>query len=167
MKNSLQKCTQSVLEKHFFIEDGDDQKPAFISLSNGEFEIINNTQYSLHFLKVDSCLYNSKDTTRCDSVIYNNDTVCFIELKCIKPKNFTENSKKAANQIETTIKDFKKQHILQDKKTKEAFICLNCQIKQDGSYEPITRRPKNNNTSVHFRTNLNTKLFYDTKKEFN
>lgn len=167
MKNRLEECTDSITEKHFFIEDGGDQKPAFISFENGEFEVTNNTNNSIYFLRTDSCLYNSKDPKRCDSVIYNDNTICFIELKCIKPKNFADNSQNAKEQIEETIINFQKHGILQDKKNREAFISLNCHKKKNGCYEPITKKPKNNTVFADFRTRLNTKLYYDTKKEFN
>ena len=167
MKNRLEECTDSITEKHFFIEDGGDQEPAFISFENGEFEVTNNTNNSIYFLRTDSCLYNSKDPKRCDSVIYNDNTICFIELKCIKPKNFADNSQNAKKQIEETIIDFQEHGVLQDKKNREAFISLNCHKKKNGCYEPITKRPTNSHVFADFKIRLNTTLYYDTKKEFN
>ncbi len=83
--------------------------------------MINNTDNPINFLKIDACISDSNDTTRCDCAIYDNNTFCFIELKCIKPSTFSKNRKTAEKQLEAT----------------------------------------------HFMLNLNTKLYYDTKKEFN
>lgn len=159
-------CYESIDKQHFFIQDGGDQEPTFIVESNGEFEVINPHNTPLTFLKTDSCVYDSNDKTRCDCVIYNETTFCFIELKCIKPKNFTKNRQKAEKQLEMTIKDFQNEELLKNK-TLEAYVCSNCQVKIDDDFEPITKQPKNSEKKTHFLLNLNTKLYYSTKKEFN
>ncbi len=159
-------CIESVDKKHFYIQDGVNQKPAFIVEENGEFEVINNTDNSIEFLQIDACLFNSNDTTRCDCAVYDNNTFCFIELKCIKPSAFSKNRKKAEEQLEATIKYFNDENITQNK-TLEAYVCSNCKIKLDDTFEPITQRPKNREKELYFISSLNTLLYYDTKKEFN
>lgn len=166
MINNFNKCLERVEKKHFFIKDGDDQEPAFIVKRNGEFEVINNIEDPINFLKIDSCIYGSSDDTRCDCAIYNDDTFCFIELKCIKTSAVTKNRKKAETQLEATIIDFKNEGVLQNK-TLEAYACLNCRIKIDDTFEPITQKPKNSEKEAHFMETLNTKLYYECKKEFN
>lgn len=153
--NNFDICVESV-----------NKKPASIVEGNGEFEVINNTSEPIYFLKTDSCVYDSSDTTRCDCAIYNDNTFSFIELKCIKPKNFNKKRKEAENQLEATIQDFSNSEVIQDK-ILEAFVCSNCQIKTDGNFEPITKKPRNSNKESHFLLNLKTRLYYDTKKEFN
>jgi len=164
--NNFDTCLESVEKKHFFIQDGDDQEPAFIVLDNGEFKVINKTDSPIYFLKIDSCVYGSNDDSRCDCAIYNDNTFCFIELKCIRPSKFSQNRKKAESQIEATIKDFHNEEVIQNKNL-EAYVCLNCQTKVTENFEPITQTPRNNEQATHFMLNLNTSLYYGTKKEFN
>ena len=152
--------------KHFFILDGENQEPSYIDEIDGEFEVINNTNNPINFLQIDSCILNSSDDTRCDCAIYNDDTFCFIELKCIKPKNFQKKRKQAEEQLKVTIENFIQTDIVKNK-TLEAFSCCNCKTKIDGKFEEITSKPKNKENVVFFELNLNTKLHCDTKKEFN
>jgi len=161
MINNFDICTERIVEKCFYIEDGDNQKPAEINYINGEFKVVNNANSPMNFLKIDSCIYDSTDDTRCDCAIYNHNTFCFIELKCIRPSKFTKNRKKAESQLEATIVD------LLRNRTLEAYVSLNCQIKIDDIFEPITQKPKNSEKEAHFIETLNTRLYYDTKKEFN
>ena len=166
MINNFDECLESVEEKHFFIQDGSNQKPAFIVKEKGEFEVINHTSDSINFLKTDSCISDSNDTKRCDCAVFNNDTFCFIELKCIRASKFTTNRKKAETQLEATIDNFKDEDILSNKNL-EAYVCLNCKIDENDGFESITQRPRNKDKETHFLFNLNTRLYYATKKEFN
>lgn len=167
MINNFVSCLESRDEKHFFIQDGKTTKePAYIVLEKGEFEVINNTQEPIYFLPTDSCVYDSSDNTRCDCIVYNDDTMCFIELKCIKLKNLTKNRKKAESQLEETIKNFLEEEIIQNKNL-EAYTCCNCKISKDDTFEPITRKPKNKEKENYFFENFNTILHCNTKKEFN
>jgi len=161
----FQKCQEITTKQHFFIRDGEDQQAAYIDENFGEFEIINPKKNSLSFLKIDTCIFDSNDISRCDCAIYDENTFCFIELKCIKPKNFNKKRREAEKQLETTIVQFQQEDILQNKK-KEAFVCCNCFINETKNFEPITQRPSNNEKIVYFSEHLNTMLYYSTKKEF-
>ncbi|WP_297440407.1 hypothetical protein [Sulfurimonas sp.] len=166
MINNFNHCLESINKKNFFIQDGNDKQPAFIVEKHGEFEVINNTKHPINFLKIDSCVANSTDNSRCDCAIYNNTTFCFIELKCIKPKNLQKNRRKAEKQLEVTIQAFRNKEVLKTK-ILEAYVCCNCKIGTDSSFEPITKKPNNKERIVYFMYELNTKLYCDTKKEFN
>ena len=122
MINNLSQCTENIDKKHFFIKDGDDQKPAFIIEKNGEFEVINNTDNSIKFLKIDACIYNSNDNLRCDCAIYNDNVFCFIELKNSKRTNWKSHRESAEKQLKATILDFQNEEITQNK-TFEAYMC--------------------------------------------
>ncbi|MEA1954890.1 MAG: hypothetical protein U9N02_00160 [Campylobacterota bacterium] len=62
--------------------------------------------------------------------IYNDDTFCFIELKCIKPKLLANTKRKAKRQLENTINKFNNQDIIKNKKL-EAYMCFNCKIDEN------------------------------------
>jgi len=164
MINNLSECTETIDEKYFFIKDGDEGKPALIIKENGEFEVRNNTNSPINFIKIDSCISNSNDGKRSDCVIYNYDTFCFIELKCIKPKLLANTKRKAKKQLESTINKFNNQDIIKNKK-REAYMCFNCKI--DGNYTQISKATNPSATITYFEDELNTSLYCDTKKEFN
>lgn len=166
MINNFDPCLESVNKSHFFIQDGDNQEPSFIVDKNGEFEVINHTSNPIGFLQIDSCISNSSDNTRCDCAIYNDDIFCFIELKCMKPINFSKNRKKAEKQLKATIINFRNEDITKNK-ILEAYVCSNCKTEEESNFEPITQQPKNTNQITYFEFELKTILYYDTKKEFN
>jgi len=163
--NNFDDCLESIDEKHFFIQDGEAQRPAFIVGTNGEFEVINNTDSPINFLKIDSCVYDSRDGTRCDCAIYNDDTFCFLELKNSKRTNWKSHRESAEKQLEATILDFKDENITNNKTLEAYMCCTSCNI--DGNYTRILRASNNNEKTVYFIDELNTKLYCDTKKGFN
>jgi len=164
MIHNFNECLENVDKKHFFIQDGDDQLPAFVVEKNGEFEVINNTGSHINFLKIDSCVYHSKHSTRCDCTIYNDDTFCFLELKSSKRTNWKSHRESAEKQLKTTILDFTNEDVTKDK-TLEAYMCCTCTI--DGNFTQILRASNNYEVQTYFIDELNTKLYCDTKKEFN
>ena len=165
MINNFNECLESVDKKHFFIQDGNDQEPSFIVENKGEFEVINNTNLPIKFLKTDACVSSSNDDKRCDCTIYNDNTFCFVELKNSKRTNWKIHRETAEKQLKATILDFKDESITKNK-TLEAYMCCNsCDIA--GNFTKILRASNNSNTQVYFKDILKTRLYCDTKKEFN
>jgi len=162
--NNFNNCLESVNKKHFFIQDGENQKPAFLVEFNGEFEVINNTDSSINFLKIDSCVYDSSDSKRCDCAIYSDNTFCFLELKNSKRTQWKNHRASAEKQLKSTISDFNDENITKNK-TLEAYMCCTCKI--DGNFTKISRASNNYEVQTYFIDELNTKLYCDTKKEFN
>lgn len=162
--NNFSTCVQNIDKKHFFIQDAQEQQPAFVVEKNGEFQVINNTSYPINFLKIDSCISNSSDTKRCDCAVYNDHTFCFIELKNSKRTNWKSHRKSAEEQLKATILDFSGTSITNNK-ILEAYMCCTCNI--DGNFTKISRASNNYEIQTYFIDNLNTKLYCDTTKEFN
>ena len=163
MINNFYTCVKSIDKKHFFIQDAENQKPAFIVEKNGEFEVINNTNNPINFLQIDSCVSNSNDSTRCDCAIYNDSTFCFIELKNSKRTNWKAHRTSAEKQLKVTILKFNDESIIQNKSL-EAYMCCTCRV--DGNFTKILKASNNFETQTYFIDELNTKLYCDTKKEF-
>ena len=155
-------CLQEISEKSFFIIDDENQKPAKIVDSNGQFGVINNTINSLNFLQIDDCVYKSGDESRCDCAIFNSDTFCFIELKTCKKKNSKANRRKAENQLEETIIKFENHYYLKGEKL-EAYVCLTCNRDDKLVHIPSTA---NQDKKLEFEEEYNTKLEYLCNKEF-
>ena len=163
MIDKIEQCTKIINDKNFFIVDDKDKEPPYIVNENGEFEIVNNTKKELFFIAIDSCVYDSKDDTRCDCAIYDEDTFCFIELKRCKRTAWKSHRETAENQLKNTIQTFTKYVITKNKKL-EAFMSCNCTINNE--YTKIRKTSNKHETITYFEETLNTSLYCDTKKEF-
>lgn len=164
MISNFETCLESVDEKHFFIQDGKDERPAFRVETNGEFEVVNNRDSPINFLQIDSCIYDSNDSKRCDCAIYSDDTFCFIELKSSKRTNWKSHRESAEKQLKASILAFNDEDITKNK-ILEAYMCCTCKV--DGNFTKISRASNNYEVQTYFIDELNTKLYCDTKKEFN
>jgi len=163
--SNFSKCIESINKKYFFIKDGDNQEPAYIVEENGEFKVVNNTDNDILFLKTDACIYTSKAPKRCDCIVYNDDTLCFIELKSTKRTQWKSWRKSAEEQLKETILNFRNEDITQNK-TLEAYMCCTyCDI--NDKLTKISRASNNSDTITYFEDELKTALYCDTKKEFN
>ncbi len=158
----IKECQEVISHSNFFIQDDIKNKPAYIKYDNGQFKIINKKQKDINFLKIDDCIYTSKDDTRCDCAIFDDKVFCFIELKTCKINNQNTNRKKADNQLKKTIINLKSERIVQGKAL-EAYACLTCEI--DNKLTRITNAYCQD-TIFSFEEELNTYLQYECKKEF-
>ena len=159
----LENCTNNISDTHFLIQDDIENQPAYIKYDQGQFEVKNNTKKDIGFLQIDDCIYTSKDKSRCDCAVYDDKVFCFIELKTCKILSQKANRKKADAQLRFTIEQFRSDGIIHDQ-TLEAYACLTCNY--DGKFTKITNA-RNQNTIVEFEDELNTRLYYECKKEFN
>ena len=145
-----------------FIDDTEGQK-AYIVESNGQFKVINPNRKNICFLAVDDCLFDSSDGSRADCIIFDDEVLCFIELKDCKNKNIPRNRQKAKQQLIAIIEFFQKK-IKIDRKL-EAYICVTCTSKE-GSVT-MTPRANNEQAQLEFVEFYDTELFYKCEKEFN
>lgn len=163
MTKVLEECIEVTSLASFFIKDDKEKEPASIVLENGEFEIINKNKKELSFLPIDGCVYKSDDEKRCDCVVHDDKTFCFIELKNCKRTNWKKYREPAEKQLERTIKNFKSESIIKDKNL-EAYMCCTCTI--DNEYTKIKSASNKSEIITYFEESLNTSLYCDNKKEF-
>jgi len=157
-------CEQIVSDKNFYIIDDIKSKPAYIISDNGEFNIINNNEKNITFIAIDSCIYNSDDDTRCDFAIYDENNFCFVELKHTEKRtSWKRHRKKAQEQLESTINDFKSVAIT-DNKQLEAYMCCTCKISNKNT--KIKNASNQIERITYFEENLDTILYCDNQKEF-
>jgi len=164
--NNFDDCLEAISAKHFFIQDGENNQPAFIKQNDGQFEVINKTTKDINFLKVDDCLDFEVDTKKCDCIVFNEETFCFIELKTLQSEKTTiktKRRKKAEEQLKVTINKFADEGLIQNRQ-REAYVSLTC-IKES----TLTNIPNISNQEAisDFEMNLDTSLYYKCKKEFN
>ena len=105
------------------------------------------------------------NTKKCDCIVFNDETFCFIELKTFQSEKATTKTKRRKNaeeQLRSSISHFSNEEITKEKQ-KEAYIALSCM--RDGK---LTKIPNisNQETTVEFDEDLDTSLYYECKKEF-
>jgi len=163
MQSKIATCLETISKKHFFIADDIEQKPAFIKDTNGQFEVINHTKKDINFLKIDDCIYTSKDDSRCDCAIFDDKIFCFVELKTCKRTAWKTHREKSKKQLENTILNFKNNDIIKNKKL-EAYISYTCTI--NNKYHKIKKASNSFEIETYFKDVLNTDLYCNNKKEF-
>lgn len=73
------------------------------------FRISNPTKRSIHLLATDGCFFTSADPKRCDCLVFDDQYLCFVELKLdvTSPRQAASKLKNARNQLGATIIFFK------------------------------------------------------------
>jgi len=157
-------CLQYINKKSFEIFDHKVDKKCHIVETNGQFRVLNSDEKEIGFLAVDECLFDSSDGSRSDCIIFDEDVLCFIELKHCKNKKqlITKHRRKSKNQLITTIEYFQK-NIKMNRKL-EAYICVTCSS-EDGTVT-MTPRANNEEAQLELEEYYDTALFYECKKEF-
>ena len=155
-------CLQIVKKKAFEIFDHEEDKKCYIIKNNGQFKVVNSNQKEIGFLAVDECLFDSSDGSRADCIVFDDEVLCFIELKHCKNKNIPRNRQKAKKQLMAII-DFFKKNIQLNRKL-EAYICVTCSS-EDGAIT-MTPRPNNEQAQLEFEEFYDTELLYKCQKEF-
>jgi hypothetical protein len=93
------------------------------------FTIKNPNQKEIGFLAIDKCIFMDNDNIkRCDCAVFDNKTFCFIEIKETNQRK-SENSRKAREQLLTTIREFKDKIDFSDKRL-EAYVVVGLDFKK-------------------------------------
>ena len=157
-------CLQFMTKESFEIFDHKEDKKCYIIEENGQFKVINSQKKEIGFLALDECLFDSSDGSRADCMVFDDEVLCFIELKDCKNKKQTirKGRRKAKKQLVAVI-EFFQENIKLDRKL-GAYICVTCST-QDGR---VTMTPPANNeeAQLEFEEFYNTALFYACEKKF-
>jgi len=155
-------CFQIVKKKVFEIFDHEEDKKCYIIENNGQFKVVNSNQKEICFLAVDECLFDSSEGSRADCIVFDDEVLCFIELKHCKNKNIPRNRQKAKKQLIAIIEFFREN--IQLNRKLEAYICVTCSS-EDGAIT-MTPRANNEQAQLEFEEFYDTELFYKCQKEF-
>jgi hypothetical protein len=103
-------------ERQFIIleaEVADGQRRAIVKEHEGEneqaFHIFNPEEQEIYLFAIDGCFFTDEDHERCDCLVYDNQCLCFVELKLdvTSPRQATSRLKKARSQLGETILSLK------------------------------------------------------------
>jgi len=151
-------CMETLSDKEFEIYDCEEEKRCYIATEYGQFKVINNLEKEITFLAIDKCLFFDNDKfKKCDCLVFDEDTICFVEIKACKFKQRKSNKKTARNQLKSTIEIFRKQFNI-DKKM-EAYLCI-------GMNPNTPSSASKSNKIYEFEDELDTRLFEGCQKEF-
>ncbi|MEA1917779.1 MAG: hypothetical protein U9N42_09705 [Campylobacterota bacterium] len=157
-------CFKIITEEHFEIYDCKTEDASFTIgrcyiKESGDFQVLNPNKQEISFLAVDKCIFfDEDDTKRCDAIVYNNDTICFIEIKDCKPKNRSSRKKDAKEQLRTTIKLFENK--INIEKNREAYMCVGT------SQTRPSKLASGMDAVLEFEEDVNSVLFDGCKKNF-
>jgi hypothetical protein len=108
--SSFKNCIQNESKKEFFVRDMENGVSEIIYNKNSDWhvQVLNVSNQSLEFLKIDHCVNQKESIKRCDFGLITKDEIYFVEIKNFK-KNGLKNKKKkeARNQLIASINYFR------------------------------------------------------------
>ena len=142
-------------QKDFAICDDHDQKPAHIEHigdSKHQVVVISNNRTDYYFIAVDHNIHlrndEGNDDKICDAILYTDNSICFVEIKCRRGGTWII---EAAEQIESTIKHFNRNHPSDTHKYRDAYLC---NWKQRNRLLNESRNELKNNFFINYKTHL-------------
>ncbi|MEM7539442.1 MAG: hypothetical protein AAF639_45215 [Chloroflexota bacterium] len=164
-------CIDMENDQQLIVYEGDDSRSYLRAISEDEsdsiigFKITNNKCKSIHLLAVDACFFHSSDEKkRCDCLIFDNYTLCFVELKTnARRHRATKRLKGVRNQIAASIQFFKT-HILSDSRVVDKYELEAYVVMKDNVYP--RSRPSHQATLLDFLEQYGVELFEQNTKSF-
>ncbi len=157
-------CLEFRIDKEFEIYDCDENDDnctmgrCYVK-ENGQFKVINHGPKEIAFLAVDKCLFfNNDGFKKCDCIIFEDSTICFIEIKDCKNGQRAKRKKTAKEQLKSTLQIFKEAMDLE--REHEAYLCVGV-----SSTRPSTLS-SSMDSIVEFEEKFDTRLFDGCQKEF-
>lgn len=152
-------CMEILTQKEFEIYDCEEEKRCYIATEYGQFKVVNSLEKEITFVAIDKCLFFDSDRfKKCDCVVFDKDTICFVEIKACKFKQRKSNKKTAISQLKSTIEIFREKFDIEKKV--EAYLCI-------GMNPEHPPRASTSDKILEFEEELDTQLFDGCKKEFN
>lgn len=120
-------CLTSLFDTEFYIYDHEIEKRCYLQDNEygiRHFRVTNASKGVVHFLAIDKCLLrDDAKTQRCDCAVFNEQTLCLIEIKTTS--SMTQRKKlrrEAKEQLKATVVYLRQ--ILNLTSVIEAYVCL-------------------------------------------
>ncbi len=119
-------CLSSITNKHTFVfEDNRLNKGVLVSdKENYHLHIENNTNNTFHFIQNDDCVMKNVKSGQCDYVIFNSDSMHFVDAKIAKKGKFSYHRRNAYNQIENTYKFYSQKINFSSEYNLNGMVCF-------------------------------------------
>ena len=69
----------------------------------GHFLVKNDSRKTIYFLAIDKCIFGDDAETHCDCALFDENVLCFIEIKDAGKRTRKEHRRKAYQQLKSTI----------------------------------------------------------------
>lgn len=161
---SVNGCFEIVSDSQFYVYDCPQTKQSRITLkkpNEQHFKALNINSKHIRFLSVDNCMFFGGDGKRCDFILYDEMTFCFIELKEVKKDDHQKRKKSkriAEQQLLPVIELFQSKIDLSDK-VLEAYLCIGYASTRPRILSKSQRAKKD-------FARLKTKLYDSCQKQF-
>lgn len=155
-------CFQTLTVQQFCVYDHAELKRCFVQNDPDgvvHFTVNNPTEKAIHLLAVDGCLLSSADPSRCDCAIFDESTLCLVEIKTVSKKQRRNKRLDAENQLKASALFFQTQLSLTEEFI-EAYVCL----LDSNTFGPCVR--SNSASQILQFANLGIDLHYTNKKHF-
>ncbi len=124
-------CLEIISDSAFYIYASGEEQRCFIlsdetnSSDTQLFKVINDNNQNIRFLAIDKCLFFDSDKfKRCDCLLYNEEYLCFVEIKKVDTTRHRNSAKKTARaQLYSTITIFQDK-IDFENRIVEAYLCV-------------------------------------------
>lgn len=130
----LLKCTEKIDNSEIFIKDTKSSTSVLSTNQDYHFKIENTRKQAIKFIKIDKCVFNDGDKSKCDFAFANDEKIHFVEVKEIEGvdslsskegHNKRKNKRKEAKyQLAETINEFKNKYQLKNLDKVYAIITL-------------------------------------------
>jgi hypothetical protein len=155
-------CFEESRDVAFAIYDPEnDSKSRIVKVDSPEaqFNVNNPNKKEIGFLAIDHCLINQKESKRCDSLLFTESELCFIELKDVGVKSRRKERLKFYEKLENDLSrfasslDFSKYRV-------EAIIAFK------GQFPSPSARSTSSEKVLHFRKKYKATLLETNQKTF-
>lgn len=130
--NIFSKCCSVHTDSFIYIKDV--KNSCCILSDEFDFHIVveNQLEKEISFLRIDKCVFNDGDKSKCDLTLADDEKIYFIEIKELETNNLINEKqnkrknkrKEAKEQLAATINEFKKSKGLKNLKNVIAIIAL-------------------------------------------
>jgi hypothetical protein len=157
-------CLQT-FKKSFEIYDSDeDPKRCYVRNDINQeihFAVLNPRNEEINFVAIDSCIFNVKDTRRCDCAVFSSNVFCFLEIKNVSVKQRRNSRIDAQRQLANTIIEFTNSGISFENHDLEAIVSF-------GSAKNVypVGRAQSLNAELEFEERFKAKLLIGNARTF-
>jgi hypothetical protein len=125
---------------------------------SGHLWVSNQNKKQIHFLAIDKCLFfdNPIDPSRCDCALFDENRICFVEIKESNKSNRRKRRIEAIEQLAKTINLFKDSGV--ESTQFDALVCFS-------TYQAFPKR-RNLDKEIEFLNNCGGFLYEGNLEEF-
>ena len=119
-------CLTERVEALFYVYDHSIEGRCYAHTNPDEviqFTVENTSDKPVHFLAVDHCILTDSDPKKCDFILFDQTTMCFVEVKTASMRQRKVQRKRAKEQLTAIIQRFREELPCENEQF-EAYVCV-------------------------------------------